>query len=192
MGHRIQFQNRFTDLSPEINHLDSHIFFLQKLVFTLQIEDQFFLNLDSGRAGCRRLCTWIPNQFRRFDDLTPSYKKLCPSLWGMEGLFMIDYPTENNMLIILVLYKVLQIRIKHIGKYQKSIFRLLKGQCQEIFAFRFFSPLSIPLGSFQIFSKICRGIHSSRCTTGVVYTCGKWKKSSIRKVYLCVVELTYR
>jgi hypothetical protein len=44
-----------------------------------------------------------PNQFRRFDDLTPSYKKLCPSFSGMEGLFSIEYATENNMFIIFVL-----------------------------------------------------------------------------------------
>ena len=45
-------------------------------------------------------------------------------------------------------------------------------------------PLSIPLGSFQIFSKIRGDIHSSRCTTGVVDTGGKWKKSSIIKVLI--------
>jgi hypothetical protein len=37
-------------------------------------------------------------------------------------------------------------------------------------------PLSIPLGPFRIFSIIRRGIHSSRCTTNVVDTSGKWKK----------------
>jgi hypothetical protein len=36
-------------------------------------------------------------------------------------------------------------------------------------------PLSIPLGPFQIFSKILTDIRSSRCTTGVVDTGGKWK-----------------
>jgi hypothetical protein len=43
-------------------------------------------------------------------------------------------------------------------------------------------PLSIPLGSFEIFSKVRGDIHSSRCTTGVVDIGGKWKKSSIRNV----------
>ena len=49
----------------------------------------------------------------------------------------------------------------------------------------------------RIFSKIRGDIGSSRCTTGVVDTGGKWKKSSIRKFliivfgYLWVVELTY-
>ena len=58
-------------------------------------------------------------------------------------------------------------------------------------------PLIIPLGPFQIFSKFGRDIPSSRCTTGVFDTGGKWKKSSIRKVFiiyfghLWVVELAY-
>ncbi len=64
----------------------------------------------------------------------------------------------------------------------------LKGQCHEIFDFRFFhesvSPkaMSIPLGPFQNLTKILRDILSSRCPTGVVDTGGKWKKSSNRKV----------
>jgi hypothetical protein len=78
----------------------------------------------------------------------------------------------------------------------------LKGRCHEIFDFWFFhesvspKPLSIPLGPFRIFSKIRGDIHSSRCTTGVVDTGGKWKKSSIIKVsiilfgHLWEVELT--
>ncbi len=59
-------------------------------------------------------------------------------------------------------------------------------------------PLSIPLGPFQILSKICGDIRSIRCTTGVVDTGGKWKKSSIIKVlimlfgHLWKAELTYR
>ncbi len=59
-------------------------------------------------------------------------------------------------------------------------FFLLKGQCHEIFCFRFFhespSPktLIITLGSFWIFSKIRRDIHKSRCTTGVNDTGGKF------------------
>jgi hypothetical protein len=54
----------------------------------------------------------------------------------------------------------------------------LKGQCYEIFDFRFFSwisfpqPQSIPLGPFRIFSKIRGDIRSLRCTTGVVDTGG--------------------
>ncbi len=54
-------------------------------------------------------------------------------------------------------------------------------------------PLSIPLGQFQIFSKVAeRGdIHSSRCTTGVVDAGGKWKKVFKLKYYnYWVVELT--
>jgi hypothetical protein len=58
-----------------------------------------------------------------------------------------------------------------------------KGQCHEILPSGFFpwtsfpQPLSIPLGRFQIFPKIRKDILSSRCTTGVVDTGGKWKKS---------------
>jgi hypothetical protein len=48
----------------------------------------------------------------------------------------------------------------------------LKEQCHEIFDFSFF----IPLGQFQILFKSCGDIHSSRCTTGVVDSGGKWKK----------------
>jgi hypothetical protein len=36
------------------------------------------------------------------------------------------------------------------------------------------SPLKITLGVFQIFSKICRDIHKSRCTTGINDTSGKF------------------
>jgi hypothetical protein len=48
------------------------------------------------------------------------------------------------------------------------------------------------------FAKICGDIRSSRCTTGVVDTDGKWKKFAIRKIFvisfghLWVVELAYR
>jgi hypothetical protein len=56
----------------------------------------------------------------------------------------------------------------------------LKGQCHEIFCFWFFhesvSPktLSIPLGPFRIFSKIRGDIRSSRLTTGINDTGGKF------------------
>jgi hypothetical protein len=87
-----------------------------------------------------------------------------------------------------------------------SVFKkklVLKGQCHEIFDFYFFhesvspKPPSIPLRPFQIFSKICGDVRSSRCTTCVVDTGSKWKKSSIIKMliilfgHLWIVELTY-
>ena len=56
----------------------------------------------------------------------------------------------------------------------------------------------IQSGPFRILSKIRGDIRSSGCTTGVVDTGGKWKKSSIIKVliilfgHLWEVELTYR
>ncbi len=71
----------------------------------------------------------------------------------------------------------------------------LKGQCHEIFCFWFFlesvspKPLIIPLGPFQIFSKIRGDIRRSKFATGV--------KPSSRKIliilfgHLWVVELTY-
>jgi hypothetical protein len=86
----------------------------------------------------------------------------------------------------------------------KSLYLPLKRQCHEISTSGFFhksvspKPLSIPLGPFQIFSKILSDIGSSRCTTSVVDTGGKWKKSSIIKVLIILfghrweVELTYR
>ncbi len=58
-------------------------------------------------------------------------------------------------------------------------------------------PLSIPLGSFQIFAKIRRDIRSSRFATGVNDTGRKCKRSSIIKVliiqfgHLLEVQLTY-
>jgi hypothetical protein len=45
-------------------------------------------------------------------------------------------------------------------------------------------PLSIPLGSFRIFSKIRGDIRSSRFATGVNDTGGKCKKSSIIQVLI--------
>jgi hypothetical protein len=45
-------------------------------------------------------------------------------------------------------------------------------------------PLIIPLGPFQIFSKIRGDIRSSRFATGVNETGDKWKKSSIRKMFM--------
>ncbi len=66
----------------------------------------------------------------------------------------------------------------------------LKGQCHEIFDFCFFhesvspKPLSIPTEPFRIFSKICWAIRSSRCSTGVADTGGKWQKSSNWKILI--------
>ncbi len=61
----------------------------------------------------------------------------------------------------------------------KKFFNRLKGQCHEIFCFRFFSWIIFPqapeitLGSFWIFLKIRREIRKSRCTTAVNDTGGK-------------------
>jgi hypothetical protein len=80
--------------------------------------------------------------------------------------------------------------------------KILTGQCQEILFF-FHEPVSskpliIPLGPLHIFPKIHEDIRSSRCTIGVFDTGGKWKKSSIREIFiisfkhLWVVELAFR
>ncbi len=82
---------------------------------------------------------------------------------------------------------------------------VLKGQCHEILTTGFFhesvspKPLRIPFRPFRIFSKIRGYIRSSRCTTGVVDTGGKWRKNTwIRKVliiflgHLWLGELLYR
>ncbi len=53
------------------------------------------------------------------------------------------------------------------------IIKSIKGQCHEIFCFRFFhksfSPKSLIItkGSFRIFSKIRGDFRKSRCTTGI-------------------------
>ncbi len=88
----------------------------------------------------------------------------------------------------------------HLLRSQKN---QLKGTVSRDFSLLVFlhqsvfpQPQSIPLGPFQIFSKIRRDIRSSRLTTGVVDTGGKWEKSSIRKLliillgHLWIVELT--
>jgi hypothetical protein len=72
------------------------------------------------------------------------------------------------------------------------------------FDFRFSTWISFPqapdytIRDVHIFSKIREDIRKSRCTTGVNDTGGKWKKSSIRKVFIIsighfwVAELEYR
>ncbi len=57
--------------------------------------------------------------------------------------------------------------------------------------------LRVHIGTVSNFSKIRGNICSSRLTTGVVDTSGKWKKSSIRKIliillgHLWIAEFTY-
>jgi hypothetical protein len=62
----------------------------------------------------------------------------------------------------------------------------LKGQCHEIFDFRFFFLNQFPTSPWVshygwIFFKICGDICSSRCTIGVVDTGGKWKNLQTEK-----------
>jgi hypothetical protein len=65
----------------------------------------------------------------------------------------------------------------------------LKGQCHKIVCFCFFHesvspfPQCIPLGPFQIFSKILGEFRKSRCTTGINDTGGKFATS-----FACVVD----
>jgi hypothetical protein len=73
----------------------------------------------------------------------------------------------------------------HILKKGRLLLHDLKGQCHEIFCFRFFSWITFPqapdtvitLGSFRIFSKIRGDIRKLRCTTGVNDTGGKFATS---------------
>ncbi len=82
-------------------------------------------------------------------------------------------------------------------------YSLIKGTVQRDFRFQIFlwisfpKPLGLPLGPFWIFPKICGGIRSSRCTTGVINSGGKGKNLQSEKFnyffkHLCAVELTYR
>ncbi len=76
-----------------------------------------------------------------------------------------------------------------------SWFSVLKGRCHEIFDVRFsswISPVIIPLGLYQIFPKIRGDICSSRCTTGVVDTGGKWRKLQSEKLSLFFLTLLGR
>jgi hypothetical protein len=84
--------------------------------------------------------------------------------------------------------------IVHLDVYNttNSTAGLLKGIATRFSISGFFhesvSPKSLgihyPLGPFRFFSKILGDICSSRCTTSVVDTGGKWKISSIRKVLI--------
>jgi hypothetical protein len=86
----------------------------------------------------------------------------------------------------------------------KTTCRELKEQYHEIFDFWFFSWISFPQApeytnwTILNFLKLRGDIRSSRCTNSVIDTIGKWKKSSIIKVFIILcgrlweVELTYR
>jgi hypothetical protein len=94
--------------------------------------------------------------------------------------------------------------LEHLSPQRKKQKTTLKGQCHEILTSGFFQepvspkPLSIPFGPFRIFLKIRGDICSSRCTTSVLDTGGKCKKSSIIKVliilfgHLWELKLTYK
>jgi hypothetical protein len=82
------------------------------------------------------------------------------------------------------------------GKLYTVSCRLVKGKSATRFSISGFlhgsvspKPLILHLGSFQIFSKICGDIRSSMCTTSVVDTGGKWKKSLVRKVFIISFDI---
>jgi hypothetical protein len=63
-----RFKTGFTNLSLEISHIDFHISLRQKLVFTLQIRDHFFLHWTPGcctgggaepGGGAERTWAWL-------------------------------------------------------------------------------------------------------------------------------------
>ena len=109
--------------------------------------------------------------------------------------------TKSARTIALVYYCM----YKHLKK--KEIFAIiklwLKGTVPRDFWLQVFTWISFPqapefpIRAVSNFSKICGDIRSLRCTTGVVDTGKKWKKSQIRKDFnilfghLWVVELTY-
>jgi hypothetical protein len=70
----------------------------------------------------------------------------------------------------------------------------LQRQCHEILNFCFFhesvspKPQSIPSGPFRFFSKIGYDIRSSRCTTGVVDTSGKFATRALMPVRWWIFE----
>jgi hypothetical protein len=74
---------------------------------------------------------------------------------------------------------VILILILDVNKYKELINQVLKGQCHEIFCFRFFSYiifLQAPENDTRVisnFSKIRGDIRKSRCTTGINNTGGK-------------------
>jgi hypothetical protein len=49
-------------------------------------------------------------------------------------------------------------------------------------------PLIIPLGPFEFFPKIRRDICSSRCTSGIVDTGGKWKNLKSEKFSIFLLD----
>jgi hypothetical protein len=66
----------------------------------------------------------------------------------------------------------------------------IKGQCHDIFNLIFFhesvsfKSLSIPLRSFQFFSKILEIFTAQGAPPVSFATCGQWKKSAIRKLFI--------
>ncbi len=82
--------------------------------------------------------------------------------------------------------------------YSTQAQKRVQGTVSRDFLLLFFyesvspQPQSIPLGSFRIFSKSRGDIRSSRLTTGVADTGGKWNKILIILLeHLWIVELTY-
>ncbi len=93
--------------------------------------------------------------------------------------------------------------VTHTSQLQELVCQRLKGTVSRDFRLLFFFMNQVPqapeytIRAVSNFSKIRGYIRSSRCTTGVVDTGGKWKKSSVIKVliilfrHLWEVKLTY-
>ncbi len=68
---------------------------------------------------------------------------------------------------------------------------VFKGTVSRDFQLRVFFMNQFPPSPYKAvsnFSKICGDIHSSRCTTGVIDSGGKWKKSSNIKVLIICLD----
>jgi hypothetical protein len=136
------------------------------------------------RAGTTTLCqSWLypPSQ-----DLWIRLKDKCA--WKADWM-----PDEGSVLDGVLHRRVTEKRTQVLKGTVPRDFRLLFFYHESVSP----KPLRIPIGPFRIFSKIRGDIRSSRCTTGVADTGGKWQKSSNWKIlisllgHLWVVELTY-
>ncbi len=92
--------------------------------------------------------------------------------------------------------RFIAIQSVNLCSYRNHQLQSLKGRVPRDFQLQV-SWISFPqtpeytIGTFRIiFSKIHGDIRSSRCTTGVIDTGGKWKKSAIRKV-LIILNITF-
>ncbi len=102
---------------------------------------------------------------------TDSKKYMLQRIFTSEQIFAQDFRILSN-----ICFKIF---------VRSEYYQTFKGTVPRDFRLRVFfhesvspKPLSIPIEPFRIFSKIRGDIRSSRYTTGVADTGGKWQKSS--------------